>query len=112
MIQATIFENHGDIIGFEIKGHAGYAAYGNDVVCAAVSSVAQTIEIGIIDVLELPATLVKQDGYLYLRLKEMTMEALYGAQMMFKTLKLTLEQIQLQYDKYLQICLQDASYIV
>ena len=27
----------GDICGFEMNGHAGYADYGNDIVCAALS---------------------------------------------------------------------------
>lgn len=35
------------LAGLTVKGHAGYAAYGEDVVCAAVSAVAQTAVLGI-----------------------------------------------------------------
>lgn len=41
MIQAVFFESHGKISGFEISGHAGYAEYGDDIVCASVSSAVQ-----------------------------------------------------------------------
>lgn len=32
----------------EIDGHAGYAEYGNDIVCAAVSAILQTAQLGLI----------------------------------------------------------------
>lgn len=38
MIQVTIYQNTSEqYLGFRIEGHAGFAAYGNDIVCAAVS---------------------------------------------------------------------------
>ena len=43
MIIAKIFRNsRGNISGFEIKGHAGYADAGSDIICAAVSAIAYT----------------------------------------------------------------------
>lgn len=41
--------------GFSIQGHAGYAAYGQDIVCASVSSAAQLTANGITEILGLPA---------------------------------------------------------
>jgi hypothetical protein len=41
MIQAILFQNKKkDFYGFWLKGHAGYANYGKDIVCAAVSALA------------------------------------------------------------------------
>lgn len=41
MIQVTIFRDRNETVnGIEIHGHAGYAEYGQDVVCAAVSALA------------------------------------------------------------------------
>ena len=38
MIEITFFEDSsGAVCGFHFKGHAGYAAHGSDIVCAAVS---------------------------------------------------------------------------
>ena len=39
MIQVTIYRNALDqYSGFRMEGHAGFAAYGSDIVCAAVSA--------------------------------------------------------------------------
>ncbi len=41
MLKAEFFVlDTGDIIGFDISGHSGYAEAGQDIVCAAVSSAA------------------------------------------------------------------------
>lgn len=41
MIHVTILRDRDKTIkGIEIKGHAGYAEYGQDVICAAVSALA------------------------------------------------------------------------
>ena len=38
MINVKIYKNQNqDVIGFQCKGHAGYANAGSDIVCAAVS---------------------------------------------------------------------------
>ena len=39
MITVTIYKTHaGEIVGFESKGHAGFARFGKDIVCASVSA--------------------------------------------------------------------------
>lgn len=38
MIKITVYQNHSNVYcGFRMEGHAGYAAYGSDIVCSAVS---------------------------------------------------------------------------
>lgn len=38
MVKVTIYQNQDDVFcGFRMEGHAGFAAYGNDIVCSAVS---------------------------------------------------------------------------
>ncbi len=41
MIRAEFYETKGKLSGFRISGHAGLAARGRDVACAAVSSAVQ-----------------------------------------------------------------------
>ena len=43
------------IVGFEVKGHSGYAEEGSDIVCAAVTSAVRLCECTINDVLGLEA---------------------------------------------------------
>ncbi|MBR1748150.1 MAG: ribosomal-processing cysteine protease Prp [Clostridia bacterium] len=47
MISVTITRERGRIDRVSVSGHAGYAGYGKDVVCAAVSAVAQTALMGL-----------------------------------------------------------------
>ena len=44
------------IVGFEAKGHSGYAEEGEDIVCAAVTSAVRLTECTINDVLGLEAS--------------------------------------------------------
>lgn len=37
MICVDVKEKNGEMIGFHLEGHAGYADYGQDIVCSAVS---------------------------------------------------------------------------
>ncbi len=53
MTTAFIYQRGGWITGFEIKGHAGYAPAGADIVCAAVSAVSETTVLGLTRVLGL-----------------------------------------------------------
>lgn len=42
MTEVTYYEEY-DEISIEIKGHAGYAALGSDIVCSAISTLGQTL---------------------------------------------------------------------
>ena len=44
------------IVGFEVKGHSGYAEEGEDIVCAAVTSAVRLTECTINDVLGMEAS--------------------------------------------------------
>ncbi|MDE5556703.1 MAG: ribosomal-processing cysteine protease Prp [Ruminococcus sp.] len=41
MVHAEFYQSDGLFKGFDISGHAGYAEYGSDVVCASISSAVQ-----------------------------------------------------------------------
>ena len=44
-------DKDGHITGFSMSGHSGYAEEGSDILCSAMSSCVQMIELGLIDVL-------------------------------------------------------------
>jgi len=82
------------IVGFEVKGHSGYADEGNDIVCAAVTSAVRLCECAINDVLGLEASVkVRQkDASISLKLpgglgqtNESTCQALLTALMVYLT---------------------------
>lgn len=61
MIEIKILNtSDGKIHGFTISGHSGYAEFGKDIVCAAVSSVAYMVANTLTDILNVDAS-VKVD---------------------------------------------------
>lgn len=52
----------GDIVyGLELSGHSGYDEQGRDIVCAALSTLIQTLEIGLVEVLKIDGVSAKVD---------------------------------------------------
>ena len=64
MISVTVTRRDNRITGLVVSGHAGYAVHGKDVVCAAVSSIAQTALLGLMHYNEKVEYERKEDGYL------------------------------------------------
>ena len=65
------FQTEGSrIVGFEVKGHSGYAPEGEDIVCAAVTSAVRLVECAVNDVLGLEASVKvkEQDASISLKL--------------------------------------------
>ena len=85
----------------EVKGHAGYAEYGHDIVCASIST-ACIVTANLIEKLELGYNiidLVCDEGYFRLQVKisDATSKAI------FENLEYTLDDISKQYPKYLKM---------
>ena len=59
MIKIEIQRQKDKIIYFEIKGHANFSEYGEDIICAAVSSVGQMTLNGLIETLNFHKKLQK-----------------------------------------------------
>ena len=56
MTEVIFFTEASRIVGFEVKGHSGYAEAGEDIVCAAITSTVRLVECTINDVLGLEAS--------------------------------------------------------
>ena len=61
MTHVTLIRDRSGLVGFEAKGHTGYADEGSDIVCAAVSSTIGLVECAINTVMGLAAS-VKIDA--------------------------------------------------
>ena len=106
MINITLYHSKdGAQTGFNIKGHAGYAQSGNDIVCAAVSSSAYLVANTIIEIMGVKADAsVDENGEMTVLIPEegaiKTKEILLG-------FKLHVEELQKQYGgkpSFLSIC--------
>lgn len=58
MIVAEFYLRNEVLVGFSVKGHANYAIYGNDVVCAAVTSAIELTANAITEILKAKASVV------------------------------------------------------
>jgi len=63
-VKLTKKGNH--IVSCECDGHTGYGVYGEDIVCASLSSVVQTAVLGLLGVAKIDVNLVRDDerGYI------------------------------------------------
>lgn len=65
MIKIVIYKaREGEITGFKVTGHSGYDTQGKDIVCSAVSVLAQTALLGLLKVAEADVTYKIDEGYL------------------------------------------------
>lgn len=84
----------------EIKGHAGYAESGNDIVCAAVST-ACILSANLVEKLSSKDKLldvVCDDGYFLLNVSSTD----FTTKTIFENLVDTLDELQKQYPKYIK----------
>ncbi len=102
MIKITLFHlKDGTPKGFKIKGHAGYAEQGSDIVCSAVSSAAYLVANTILEIMKIDAEAsVKEDGEMILDIPQestpKTKEILLG-------LELHLNELREQYPQNVTI---------
>ncbi len=70
MISVEIFkEADGRISGFDVTGHSGMAAHGQDIVCAGVSSLTQAALLGVGEYLHREVEYSAASGKLCMKLK-------------------------------------------
>lgn len=95
----------GSIRGYIIEGHAGTAEAGHDLVCAGVSTLAQTALLGLDAYLgKKPIWKINETGFMECRLPEgLTGEDLEKAQVILTTMELGLISIAKNYGHCLKV---------
>lgn len=106
MIRAVFHRQQEQLVGFVISGHAGWDEKGRDIVCAAVSALAQGAVIGLEQVSKIAVkTAIDHDsGYLECFLPaSLAPEKRREAQLIMKTLLLSLRSIEAGHGQALQV---------
>ena len=110
MTKITFFKNKDLLIGFEVSGHTGYAEIGSDIVCSAVSSITQMTVLGLRSI-KLNVKKDNKKGYLFCKLsKNISENEILESQNWFETLKISLEDLEKDYKKYLSLEVKDEIY--
>lgn len=94
----------GRVNGFFFSGHADFSEAGTDIVCAGVSTLAQTTALSLEKLLNLPVEVLigKRTGKLDCRWRNDPAK-LEKTQLLIQTMLLGLEQIQENYPDYLKV---------
>ena len=100
MILFTLRTQGPAITGFECRGHADFAAYGKDIVCAAVSILATTCVNALETVAGVRAEAAVTDGKMKVSLPR---DAGHDAQVILQSMRRGLRDIADAYPKNLQL---------
>ena len=110
MIRVTLRSQDECITGFDVKGHAGYAEAGQDIVCAAVSALTQSTLNGLRSVLKAPVMFDIDDQAATLQAEltpEATGEQVKQAQLLLVTLLEGLQAIERSYPRNVRIFFEE-----
>lgn len=103
MIRISFFKNGNFLTGFESKGHSNTAEYGNDVLCAFVSSACYMAANTVTEVMGLNADARQADGYMRLEVKELQS----SAQDILNGLKLHLTELEKDYPESIKVIITE-----
>ena len=110
MTSIQFLRSAGRFVGFQAKGHTGYAPAGQDIVCAAVSTLVQTTVLGLQELvgLELQIKQEAKTGLFNCSILTTDNEAkLEQAHLILNLMYLGLRQVASEYRKYVQITLKE-----
>lgn len=105
MIRVTFLREDGRPVGFDCTGHADYAEAGQDIVCSAVSALAQAAVLGLVEVAHIPAGYsIQADGGLHCIIgRDATDAQCKDAALLLDTLAAGLQAVDESYPGYLKI---------
>ena len=107
MIRAEIYTKDKKVTGFEIKGHASFGEYGEDIICAAASAIVYTA-IGTLDDMDIKPGYTEKEGRMSFNLDEnMDNELKDKAHIVLETVKIGLLQIQNGYAEYIKVKIKE-----
>lgn len=90
----------GELVGFHVHGHSGFAKAGEDIVCAAVSSAVFMTMNTITDVLNVGAEVSAEDGDAVLKILSVDAGA---CKSILQGLKLHLLDLEEQYGEFIKV---------
>lgn len=106
MTDIKIFKNNSNIVCVECSGHTGFAEYGEDIVCAALSSIVQTAGLGVLSVAGVNANIEQKDdeGYFKLALPNKVDDSSFNkAQVILQTMMCGILELRNEYSDFINL---------
>ncbi len=105
MTKVVISKKDGHIVSVDADGHTGYGAEGEDIVCAALSSIIQTAVLGLMRVAGLSVGFETEadGGILRLTIPELSDEDRHNADMILNTMLCGVADLYEGYSDYIEL---------
>ena len=105
MIKVSIVRDDSGFIGkFTVKGHAGYARRGKDIICAAASVTAYTAVGALEELAGIKGCHTESDGFFSCSIPEsLTGQQKQTARIILETAAIGFKQIELEYDEFISV---------
>ena len=97
----------GQIVSLSLKDHAGYGESGEDIVCAALSVLSQSMVLGIEEVLNIDLKYEIKDGFLSLNIEENTPKEIELCQVLLQTMLKSVESMIVSYSDYINLEIEE-----
>ena len=106
MTAVTVYRESKKIVSFSCDGHTDYGEEGEDIVCAALSTLTQTAMLGLLQVASIPIKykIDEKKAYLEVSLPSVLSEAeRNNADMILETMFLGIYDLSVEYGKYVKL---------
>ena len=107
MTRVVFSRSSGNLVGFNISGHAGFAEENEDIVCSAISAISLTIVNGITEILKIGIDCSVKDGFLSGDVQKLSFEEINKCQVLLETLLLGLKNIKINYSDYIEVEIEE-----
>lgn len=109
MITVELIHNNSNLVKFKVYGHSGYDISGRDIVCAAVSTITQSVIVGLEKVIckDFHYEIDEEKPMVYVDISMYSDENMRMAQIILKTFKYTLQELVVDYGKYIKIMIKE-----
>ncbi|QXM05902.1 ribosomal-processing cysteine protease Prp [Crassaminicella indica] len=104
MIKIYIYRDENkNITSYSVKGHANAAKYGEDIVCASISILAQTTILALHELLSIDVIYEMKDGWLYCKLPEgLSNDIREKANLIMNTMIIGIKGTQEMYSEFIE----------
>lgn len=112
MTKIKFTKNNGFIVKMQIEGHTGYAEYGQDILCSAISSLSQAVVLGLKQVVKCNINYKTEykKGFLMVELVKPDEKVLNQSKILFDTACMAFEDLQIENEKYMKVEVCDEIY--
>ncbi|MCL2630548.1 MAG: ribosomal-processing cysteine protease Prp [Firmicutes bacterium] len=103
MTHIKLFWQNGHIVQVDASGHSGFAPEGEDIVCAAVSSLVQGAFVGLRKVANLAPVFRKSEAFFSFCLPQTDMHSRYVSDIILETMRCSLKDIAKEHISYVKV---------